>query len=296
MTIKLGIVGASDGNGHPYSWSAIFNGYDAKHMQDCGYPVIPNYLGEQKWPESKIKDAKVVSVLTQDYEISKKISKSSLIPDISNDIYDMINKVDAILLARDDSENHIKIVKPCLENGMPIYIDKPIALSLMDLSYIYDLEKYSGQIFTCSALRYSDELNKKNIDLDEIGKIIEIEGFTPKSWDKYAIHIIEPILNIISANDKIVKSNKYYYKDTSKLMLDWSSGLKTSFNTLGNIEANLYLKIIGTKRTKKLIFTNTFQSFRSALQDFIDGIKEKDCRSKKEYNYKVIDILERGKS
>ena len=26
--LKLGIIGISNGNGHPYSWSAIFNGYD----------------------------------------------------------------------------------------------------------------------------------------------------------------------------------------------------------------------------------------------------------------------------
>jgi hypothetical protein len=30
MTVRLGIIGASPGNGHPYSWSAFFNGYDEK--------------------------------------------------------------------------------------------------------------------------------------------------------------------------------------------------------------------------------------------------------------------------
>ena len=35
---------------------------------------------------------------------------------------------------------------------------KPIALSVSQAKEIYDLEKYSGQIFTCSALAYSSEL------------------------------------------------------------------------------------------------------------------------------------------
>ena len=39
--IKLGIIGMSDGNGHPYSWSAIFNGYNRDEMQKCTFPVIP---------------------------------------------------------------------------------------------------------------------------------------------------------------------------------------------------------------------------------------------------------------
>ncbi len=40
--IRLAMLGMVDGNGHPYSWSAIINGrYDAQVMADCGFPVIP---------------------------------------------------------------------------------------------------------------------------------------------------------------------------------------------------------------------------------------------------------------
>ena len=42
--LRLGIMGMSEGNGHPYSWSAIFNGYNSLEMEDCGFPVIPEYL------------------------------------------------------------------------------------------------------------------------------------------------------------------------------------------------------------------------------------------------------------
>ena len=45
--LRLGVVGLSEGNGHPYSWSAIFNGCDMSFMKDCGFPVIPGYLAKQ---------------------------------------------------------------------------------------------------------------------------------------------------------------------------------------------------------------------------------------------------------
>ena len=35
MRIKTGINGISSGNGHPYSWAAIVNGYDEKEMDKC---------------------------------------------------------------------------------------------------------------------------------------------------------------------------------------------------------------------------------------------------------------------
>ena len=42
--MKLGIIGISEGNGHPYSWSAIINGYNKKKMEECKYESIPSYL------------------------------------------------------------------------------------------------------------------------------------------------------------------------------------------------------------------------------------------------------------
>ena len=46
--IRLAMLGMVEGNGHPFSWSAIINGrYDAEAMARCGYPVIPQYLGAQ---------------------------------------------------------------------------------------------------------------------------------------------------------------------------------------------------------------------------------------------------------
>ncbi len=151
MTIKLGIIGLSDGNGHPYSWTAIFNGYVPEKMEDCGFPVIPRYLEEQKWPEASIPDAEITHIWTQDYSLSRKIAETTYIPNVVSQYADMIAQVDAVLLARDDVETHYEYAAPFLKAGLPIYIDKPIALTLDELDKIYKLEQYPGQIFTCSA-------------------------------------------------------------------------------------------------------------------------------------------------
>ena len=42
------MLGCSAGNGHPYSWSAMFNGYDRDLMtRECPYAGIPEYLNKQ---------------------------------------------------------------------------------------------------------------------------------------------------------------------------------------------------------------------------------------------------------
>ena len=45
--INLAMLGMVEGDGHPYSWSAIINGYNKEYMKDCPYPVIPKYLDQQ---------------------------------------------------------------------------------------------------------------------------------------------------------------------------------------------------------------------------------------------------------
>ena len=67
----------------------------------------------------------------------------------------MIGKVDALLLARDDYENHIKFSTPFLKAGIPVYIDKPIATNKKMLDNILSYQMFSGQIFSHTALRFA---------------------------------------------------------------------------------------------------------------------------------------------
>ena len=73
--IRLAMLGMVDGNGHPYSWSAIINGkYDAKVMEECGYPVIPQYLGAQPPGALGIDGAEVTHVWCDDPAEARRVS------------------------------------------------------------------------------------------------------------------------------------------------------------------------------------------------------------------------------
>ena len=70
MTIRLGVIGSSPGNGHPYSWSAIFNGYDPVEMGKCNFST--SILAQRKWPDDKLTSAKVTHIWTQISAIVKR--------------------------------------------------------------------------------------------------------------------------------------------------------------------------------------------------------------------------------
>ncbi len=61
---RLGIIGLSPGNGHPYSWTAIFNGYNKEKPAQCPFPVIPEYLGQQDPKTMGIEEAYVTHIWT----------------------------------------------------------------------------------------------------------------------------------------------------------------------------------------------------------------------------------------
>ncbi len=292
--LRLGVIGLSPGNGHPYSWSAIFNGYDLREMQDCGFPVIPDYLSKQSFPEECIRSAKVTHVWTQDSCLSQKIARATLIPNVADRVEDLVGAVDAVLLARDDAETHFQYAAPFLKAGLPIYIDKPLALSVAEAQAMLRLQRHSGQLFSCSALRYAREFLLDPSQREAIGDLIAIDASVPKDWEKYAIHVIDPALRILGdrgvfAHQKVTRSD-----DTTTVRAVHSSGTRVSITALGRQVAPISIHVIGSRGEVQMTFKDTFRAFRAALQDFVDGIHSRDVRSPPERLLAAVELIEAG--
>lgn len=292
-TLNLGIIGLSEGNGHPYSWSAICNGYNSELMKKCPFESIPNYLEQQDFPKDQISDAKVTHIWTQSKKISKIIAETCFIDNIVEKYENMIGKVDAILLARDDAEKHYEMSKPFLEAGLPIFIDKPLARTFVEAKKILNSEIYKGQIFTCSALKYAKEFNH-NLDDIDIGKIKKIDAKISKDWEKYSIHIIEPLINLIPNRGKLKNYDFKRIGDISSLKLKYENIDDISISTLGKIKVEPEINIIGEKDSIKMVFKDTFFAFKYALNEFINSVNSKNFLNNRDSLLEIISLIEIG--
>lgn len=265
-------------------------------MRDCGFPVIPEYLAEQSWPDARLSGALVTHVWTQSPVLSSHIAKASLVPNVVASPEDMIGHIDAVLLARDDAESHLKLAQPFLDAGLPIYIDKPIAQTLDELDMLYSLQQYTGQIFTCSALRYAAEFQLSEQARARIGAIRHIEACTPKSWAKYAPHIIEPVLQLIGLDKKLVSLEaKAVGRNGRRVVAEFDGNITASLSALGDDTAGpIALRIHGEAGWQDMFFADAFPAFKAALQDFIDGICTGSCRSTRDFNTRVVTLIEAG--
>lgn len=269
MKLRFGIIGMSPGNGHPYSWSAIFNGYDSDAMSTCPFPTIPIYLANQSFPDDGIGEASVTHIWTEERIVSENIAAAAYIPHVVDNLGDMIGAVDGILLARDDAERHFEFAAPFLDASLPVYIDKPLALSVEEAKRLYARERRRGQIFTCSALAFAREFQPTTTEMLRIGRLRFVEAVTPKDWDRYAIHVLEPLSNLLVNDGPIVRLSA---GGTRSRHLDatWESGVEARVTALGDAHGPIALRLYGDAGWQELVFKDSFAAFRAALRRFTD--------------------------
>ncbi len=297
MSLRLGIIGISPGNGHPFSWAAICNGYDKAAMALCPFPAIPEYLGRQEFPRDRLELAKVTHVWSQDRSVSTQIAKASLIATIVDRPEDMIGAVDGILLARDDAEHHRQFALPFLAAGLPIYIDKPFALSSAAARDLLAEERYPGQIFTGTALAHAAEFRPDAAALAALGDIRRVLAVTPKAWNTYAVHVIEPTLTML---DRYMPSSlaRLPLADypASGALAAWPDGLTAAFMALGSVSAPIRIELFGTAGTLALTFRDSFSAFKEALRRFCIGIATRRPQIDIDRLLAVTAIIETGRT
>ena len=274
--LRLGLIGMSEGNGHPFSWSAICNGYDPTAIQDCEFPAIATYLGQQKWPAARMSGVTVSHVWTQDRKVSRRIADAGLINRVVNEPSDMLGEVDALLLARDDAENHMQFARPFLEADLPVYVDKPVALTEVGFDTLLSFCSRPSQIYSCSALRFSQELCLTDSDILHIGEVRQVIGITPKSWQKYAIHLIDPVFIGLQITDGVsVRGVLELGGDGRILIAQVDQGPELIFIASGSEAATnpIEIRYIGSRGSVRKVFSDTFSAFKAALQAFVVQVR-----------------------
>ena len=159
--LKIGILGMTEGNGHPYSWSAMFNGYDPDAMTSCPFPVIPQYLAKQPPHTFGIEGAHITHICCtgwQQRDEAERIAAAAKIPNVLDDPLDMIGEVDAVICATDIGDEHVERCKPFLDAGIPMFIDKPLVNREEDLRTFVNWRKEGKQFLSSSSMRYCKEM------------------------------------------------------------------------------------------------------------------------------------------
>ena len=292
--IKIGILGMSPGNAHPYSWSSIINGcYDADEITKAGYPGISAYL-EANMDTVGLNSATVTFVWTQDQMISESIAGSSRIDNIARNPEDMIGKVDAVILARDDPGNHVEMAKPFIKAGIPVFVDKPLAITHEDLAYFANEYAKGKLIFSCSSMRYSNECRTAKTEKGSLGKIDLVTSTGKKDWIKYGVHLLEGLVSIL--DDPVPVSVQNVGKAGRDVVyIEYEGDIQVIVNTFMEISPTFQISLFGEKDWMLVEIKNSYSMFRDNIIEFIRSVEEGRSRLEFDKTENIIRTLIAGK-
>jgi len=275
--LRIGMIGMSPGNAHPYSWSAIINGrFDAGEINRIGYPAVSAYL-EANRDTLGIHGARVTSVWAQEKEIAESIAKTTAIPDIAGSLEEMSATTDAVILARDDAENHVAMAKPFIDAGTPIFIDKPIALNQEDLAYFSEAYARGKLIMSCSSMRYANEARIVKQELASLGKPELAVAVGKKDWPKYGVHLLEALFSLL--DDPTPVAVKHIGKTNKDIVhVEFENGFQATLHLFMDISPTFQLSVFGQNGWRLIDIKNSYSMFRDNIIEFIRSVQEGKVR------------------
>ena len=285
--INLGIIGLSEGNGHPYSFSAIINGFDKESMKNSGWGVIYDYLIERKESEFGFDGVKVTHVWTQDIGESERLSKASKIPNIVKKLDDVADQVDGVILARDDYENHYEMSKIFLKKNKYVFIDKPLSINVEELKFFKPYLK-CGKLMSCSGVRYAKELDELRDNISEFGDIKLVRGAVMNNLEKYGVHMLDGIFSIINFK---IRSINYIPSNHDSIIIHNADKSIIQVDALKETAKTYQFDFWSDKKRFHAEIRDNFSMFKRALWNFIEMIRTDKPQIDPDAVVKIMKIL-----
>ncbi|MFA7174271.1 MAG: Gfo/Idh/MocA family oxidoreductase [Kiritimatiellia bacterium] len=270
--IRLGVIGMTEGNGHPYSWSAIINGYDRERMtKECPFAGIPLYLNARDSKDFGIAGAKVTHVFCNDRRGAEHVAALSLVPHVVDTPEAMIGEVDAVLIATDIGNEHVARARSFVEAGVPVFIDKPLCDNTKDLSIFERWVAKGASILSSSSTRFAAEYAPYQYPNAPLGEWRFVVMPMAKKWETYGIHALEAVYSITGLGYLSVRNTGT--ADRNIVHLKHRSGADVIIACGKGIVYGGAMTLCGSRGNATVTTQDTFASFKSQLVEFVDYLK-----------------------
>ena len=278
--LRIGILGMKEGNAHPFSWSAMINGYDRDAMCrsiGSGYPVIPIYLGKQPESSFGIPGVKVTHVCFTGYgtrAMAEQCAEAAFIPNVADRPEDLIGAVDAVICAVDDGSEHVERCRSFIEAGIPVFIDKTLADNERDLRTFVKWHDGGARFTASSHLRYTKEMQPFYEDHIELGDLKYLCSPMVGLWDLYGMHSVEGIFPLLGPGFEWVCNCGTY--ETGMVHLYHRSGCHADIPMGLTIKPGwcvLGVLMLGTLDSRMISMTDPFYAFKKQLVKFVHYLR-----------------------
>ncbi len=286
------MVGMSPGNGHPFSFSAILNGYDPQLLASSPYPTIYEYMRRQPPEAQGIEDARVTHVWAADSSAAEYVARTCRIPQVVRRYEEMLGEVDAVILPHDDGALHLEMARPFLRAGLPVFIDKPLADTVEDARALVKMAGRDGLLMSCSALRYSAEVEALRRALPQIGDVHVAHGVSWRSWMKYGVHLVEAIYAVLGRG--IVEVQNMGAGGEAVVHCKYANGPHVVLHVFEHLSPLIQVGFFGTRGYRVVDAADWFAMFRNTLAHFVAMIKQRQRPIPLEETLEITSVMIAG--
>lgn len=272
--IRLAMLGMVDGNGHPYSWSAIVNGaFEEDLIRQTPYPGIADYLSKAPRDQLGIAGVKVTHVWCDDPKDAEHVSRASHVPNVVKRAEDVIGQVDAVVIATDKGFEHVDRCRAFIDAKLPMFVDKPMVDREDHLRQFVRWHRAGHAILSTSGLRYSREFADVRSRLSEVGELRLIVMTMFKTWERYGIHALESVYPFLEPGQWLSVANSGTIEH-NVVHIRHASGVEVVLPVIKDMTgAFAHLACYGTKSMLSTKFADTFYAFRAQLVAFVDYLR-----------------------
>ncbi len=193
-------------------------------------------------------------------------------------IAELLQRVDVVLLESSDGRKHLEQVRPAIEAGKPVFVDKPFAASVADAVKIFELaEKHDVPIFSSSVMRFMPEIAAANSN-PAIGDIVGCDAYSACTLDPthpdlfwYGIHGVETLFTVMGPGCERVSRT---HTDGTELVTGvWKDGRIGCFRGIRDGRHSFGALVMGSKGIKHLKRTGSYDPLVAEIVKFFQSGK-----------------------
>jgi hypothetical protein len=171
------------GSNHGTAFATIFNGYDEEKAK--------TFKGTFVKASKQLEGGKVVKIWDPDKASATAIADICGIATVAETPEECVTDVDLALLIDDGSGAQWKYAEAALRKGVPVFCDKPLAMTAKEAASIAAVAKETGTKFmSSSSLRFVPDIVKLREDAKAIGPVRLCTVTGPGDLVYYGIHAL----------------------------------------------------------------------------------------------------------
>lgn len=174
-------------------------------------------------------------------------------------------------------DDHLRCMKPFLERGKPVFVDKPIVGNLSDCEKLQALADQGAVILGASSARYAYEVRDfLAIPAQERGEIVTVSGTAGVDEFNYGVHIVEAIGGLVGPGAQWVRylgrgaaDGKY----SESYYVQFANGKSAVYNTFTGTWQPFVMTVMTTKTTYqfKMDSSKLYAALLDEICCFLEG-------------------------